>query len=178
MTRPDDPPKLLLTGAPGSGKTTLVRRVVDAVGDLRPAGFLTAEIREGGERRGFLAVGLDGREALLAHVDLGGPRVGRYGVDVVGFERFLAGLDLGGAGLVVVDEIGKMECLCGRFAAFVREVLDGPLPVLATVARHGAGLIAAAKQRPAVEVIEVRTGNRDGLVAQVVRRLREGGAPS
>ena len=45
---------LLLTGPPRCGKTTLVERVVDALeGRLRLAGFLTREVRRGGERVGF-----------------------------------------------------------------------------------------------------------------------------
>ena len=91
------PNKLLLTGLPGVGKTTLVRRVVDSLPDLHPAGFYTAEIRERGQRRGFRAVGMDGSEGLLAHVEIPGVhRVGRYGVDVEGFERFLDGRDRDG----------------------------------------------------------------------------------
>src|SRR5262245_9707116 len=46
-------PKVLLTGAPGSGKTTLVREVVRELDPSRVAGFTTEEIREGGERLGF-----------------------------------------------------------------------------------------------------------------------------
>jgi len=44
---------LLLTGAPGVGKTTLVRRAAEGLSGLRVAGFTTEEIRDGGRRRGF-----------------------------------------------------------------------------------------------------------------------------
>ncbi|MCL6508666.1 MAG: AAA family ATPase, partial [Bryobacteraceae bacterium] len=49
----------LLTGPPGCGKTTVLRRVVELLGDLRLAGFYTEEIRERGRRVGFRAAGLN-----------------------------------------------------------------------------------------------------------------------
>jgi hypothetical protein len=50
----------LLTGAPGCGKTTVLARVAERLGDLRLASFLTVELREHAQRVGFEAVGLGG----------------------------------------------------------------------------------------------------------------------
>ena len=58
----------LLSGPPGCGKTTVIRRLVERLGDLRLAGFYTEEVREQGQRVGFEAVSLSGRRALLVHV--------------------------------------------------------------------------------------------------------------
>ena len=64
--------KILLTGRPGCGKTTLVKRVVAKL--VFPAGgFYTEEIRQRGERVGFKIVTLDGEEVVLAHVDFETP---------------------------------------------------------------------------------------------------------
>ncbi|HID78453.1 MAG TPA: AAA family ATPase, partial [Planctomycetaceae bacterium] len=110
---------VLLTGRPGCGKTTVVRQVLGRLGDRRVAGFFTQELREGDRRVGFEAVGLGGMRVVLAHVRLrSAQRVGRYGVAVAEFEKFLqAELDwqAGAVDLVVIDEIGKMECLSHRF---------------------------------------------------------------
>jgi nucleoside-triphosphatase len=74
---------LLLTGAPGIGKTTVIGRVAERLKGKKLGGFYTEEIRDGGERRGFQLVGFDGTERVIAHI--GFPkthRVGKYGVDV------------------------------------------------------------------------------------------------
>ena len=79
---------VLLTAAPGTGKTTVMRRLAERLANARIAGFYTAEIRERGERRGFRLVAYDGSEALIAHVELPKThRVGKYGVDVAAIDR-------------------------------------------------------------------------------------------
>src|SRR5512134_567631 len=60
---------LLLTGVPGIGKTTVIRRVADRLRGRRLAGFYTEEIRENGDRRGFRLAGFDGTERVIAHAD-------------------------------------------------------------------------------------------------------------
>ena len=163
-----------MTGPPGVGKTTLVRKVAADLTHHHPVGFYTAEIRERGARKGFELVGLDGRRGLLSHVDIRSPhRVGRYGVDVEGFDRFLDATQwfAPDTGIVVIDEIGKMECFSGRFRALVGEILDANTPLLATVARRGSGLIAEIKRRPEVELLELTAHNRDALAGEIVGRL-------
>ena len=77
------PHVLLITGRPGIGKTTVIRRVADAISGKQICGFYTEEIRKGGERRGFRLVSLDGDERVIAHLDFAKRhRVGRYGVDI------------------------------------------------------------------------------------------------
>jgi nucleoside-triphosphatase len=171
---------LLITGLPGTGKTTLMARLAKRMTDLHPAGFLTEEIRVGGIREGFRLVSLDGREGVLAHVGIQGRnRVGRYGVDVVGFESFLADLDLENcdASIVLIDEIGRMESLSPFFTRMVRRLLDSRKIVVATIALKGGGLIAEVKERPDCEVREVTSTNRERLTEELTRWLlvRSGG---
>lgn len=167
---------LLLTGVPGVGKTTLVRRVVEGLPpELRAQGFTTREIREGGRRLGFEIVPLQGRPRTLAHVDLPGPeRVSRYNVDVAAVEAAAreALAPRSDVDLTVVDEIGKMECLSEGFVAAMRELLDSGRRVLATVAKKGGGFVAEVKGRVDVEIREITRANRDGLVEDVLRWVR------
>jgi nucleoside-triphosphatase len=167
---------LLLTGAPGCGKTTGLRRVAERLDDLRLAGFLTVELRKHGERVGFEAIDLHGQRAILAHVQSRSPvRVGRYGVEPERLTplveenliRPARSLDV-----FLIDEIGKMECYCPAFVAAVRRVLEGPVPVLASIALRGVGFIAEVKARPDVRIIEVVQANRDELPERLAERLR------
>ena len=160
---------LLLTGAPGVGKTTVIRKVAERLPGVRLGGFYTAEIRMGGSRQGFRLVGFDGSERVLAHARLPAPRVSRYGVDVAALDSAVARLlDPDAAELFLVDEIGKMECLSERFVAAMGRLLDSGRVVVATVALRGGGFIADVKRRPDIMVWGVTRANRDVLPAEVL----------
>jgi nucleoside-triphosphatase len=165
---------LLLTGAPGSGKTTVVRRIAEELRKTkrRIAGFLTTEIREGRERVGFRIETFPGsRSAVFAHVSIRSPhRVSRYGVDVAALDEIVDGALAVSpeADVYLIDEIGKMECFSARFVAATRRLLDGGRLVVATVALRGGGFIEEVKRRPDVELRNITRSNRDGMPAQIL----------
>jgi hypothetical protein len=73
----------------------------------------------------------------------------------------------------LIDEIGKMTCFCTQFITSMRALLDGPIPLVATVALRGAGFIAELRQRPDVRVVEVTHGiwrDLPGQIATWVKR--------
>lgn len=169
---------LLLTGMPGSGKTTVIRKVADqvAIEQEPPGGFYTEEIRAGGVRLGFRLVAFDGTAAVLAHVDFPkAHRVGKYGVDMAALDAAVEAelAPEGEAGLWLVDEIGRMECLSGHFVARMRHMLDGPGVLVATVAQRGEGFIAEVKRREDCELWTLTRANRDAMPGRILAWLAE-----
>jgi nucleoside-triphosphatase len=113
---------------------------------------------------------------VIAHVEFPKTqRVGKYGVDVAAIDRAVEAA-LGarsGIGVYLVDEIGKMECLSERFIADVRHLLDGRVPVIATVAQRGTGFIAQVKRRPDCELRALTRANRDAMPDELAAWLAE-----
>jgi nucleoside-triphosphatase len=169
-------PRLLLEGRPGIGKTTVARRLLHLLqaADVPVGGFTTGELRTGGRREGFVVEAASGAREVLAHVDLPGPpRVGRYGVDLAAFERVaLPALgDPGLGGVVVVDELGKMELASTAFRAAVLDLLGRDVAVVATVHRARDRFTDALKRRPDIQVIRVTETTRGALPERLMERL-------
>jgi nucleoside-triphosphatase len=172
------PARLLIEARPGAGKTTALSRLAEWLSDAGVAlsGFLTREMREDGRRVGFEIETFGGERGLLAHVDIKGPpRVGRYGVDLEEFERLaLPALEAPGDGVVLIDELGKMELASERFREAVHALFESPVPIAATVhtARHP--FTDALKRRRGVSTIRLSAANRDRLPSEVAERLLAG----
>jgi nucleoside-triphosphatase len=165
---------LLITGLPGVGKTTLVKKLSEALKSLYPVGFYTEEIRERGERKGFELISLEGKKGLLSHKDIRSPyQVGQYKVDIKGFEEFLDSISFFNpfTSLIIIDEIGKMECLSNQFKRILKEILDSEKWVITTIALKGSGLIAEVKERKDVRLFEITKKNRDSLFSEILSLL-------
>jgi nucleoside-triphosphatase len=167
--------RILLTGRPGCGKTTLLQRVVKNLAE--PAGgFYTKEIRKRGRRVGFKLVTLDGKEAVSADIDFKTPeRLGKYGLDLAKLETVgvaAIGEAVRTRKLVVIDEIGPMEIRSAAFRDVVNEAFDSDSPILATVVARSLPFPDSVKGRSDVSVIDVRPDNRDRLVRELVDRFK------
>jgi nucleoside-triphosphatase len=130
------PSRLAITGAPGVGKSTLIRRVLDRL-NCRSGGVLAQEVRLDGKRVGFELQDLaTGEVGTLASVDGDGPRLGRYRVNLRDLERVGAmAVERAAeeAELVVVDEVGPMELFSERFAKAMEAALESDKPTLVVV---------------------------------------------
>lgn len=166
---------ILVTGPPGVGKTTLIMNVARQLSDLRPTGFYTREIREGGTRKGFELVSLSGQKGILAHIESKSPlRVSKYGVELNAFDAFLRSLAIADPlpPLIIIDEIGKMECFSSLFRSLIERILDADVALVATIAMKGGDLIEQIKRRSDIVLYQVTTENRDALPAEIVKTVK------
>ena len=161
----------LLTGRPGTGKTSLIKQVAARMKG-RAGGFYTEEIRTRGIRQGFRLVTLDGEEAILAHVDIHSQyRVSKYGVDLEGLEgvgvpalhRAARHYDL-----VVIDEIGRMELFSAKFREAVSEVINSGKRVLGTIMLSPDSWADAIRRHPQVNLITVTRDNYHQVLAELL----------
>ena len=152
----------LLTGRPGTGKTSLIKQAMAEMGG-KAGGFYTEEIRSGGVRQGFRLVTLDERSAILAHIDIHSRyRVSKYGVDVGSLDRVgVSALSEAAeqCDLVVIDEIGKMELLSVSFREIVLQIIDSGKRILGTIMLNSNPWADAIKLKTQVELVTVTRAN-------------------
>jgi len=164
----------LLTGRPGTGKTSLIKQAVAGMKG-KAGGFYTEEIRSQGVRQGFRLVTLDGQDAILAHVNIHSPyRVSRYGVDIDNLDRVgVSALHQAAqqCDLVVIDEIGKMELFSASFREAVLQIIDSGKRVLGTIMLSPDPRADAIKRKPQVKLVTVTRANHQEVLEELLRWL-------
>jgi nucleoside-triphosphatase len=165
---------ILITGRPGIGKTTAIRRIAERLEPNTARGFLSYEIREIGTRVGFAIETLSGEKGTLAHIDFSsGPRVSKYRVSVEDINSVIIP-ELKTAresdNLIIIDEIAKMELYSKLFAPEVRRCLDTGR-VVGTIQQKRGHFLDEVRQRPDVQIIELTLSNRDKVPKRVLSLL-------
>ncbi len=159
--------KVFITGAPGTGKTTIIKRLFT----LRPdifTGFWTEEIREGGKRVGFRIVRTDGKSGILSHVDIESPmKVGKYGVNLEEFEKLVLPVLKKTSKIILIDEIGKMELFSKKFQdAVERLVFRENVKMIATIPlKNVHPLVRRIRKR--FNPIEITVKNREQVFENI-----------
>lgn len=166
--------KIFLTGLPGSGKSTVLMKVIELLRQmgLKVGGIATPEMRESGRRTGFLVKDIwSEREGIMASVgQKTGPTVSKYGVDVKGFERIaLPALDFAvkSCDVCCVDEIGRMEFFSPKFKERIHEIVKIDKPMIAVLHRD-----FVDQFRQYGKVIDVTPESRSGLPEEIVKKLQ------
>ncbi|NPB06542.1 MAG: NTPase [Aquificae bacterium] len=174
--------KVIITGEPGVGKTTLVKKLVKALGD-RAVGFWTEEVRdEQGRRTGFRVVSTEGKKKIFSSKFFTSKKlVGSYGVNVDYFEevalpvleKALKEAKKDRRKVVVIDEVGKMELFSKPFRELVRAVAHDPAvnAVITIPVRDVHPLVRELRRLPGAVVVEVTKENRDELAEDLLNLL-------
>ena len=172
---------ILVTGPPGIGKTSILRRTVKKLKNKKyeVGGMICREVREGGVRVGFEIMDLStGTRGWLAHVNQPtGPRIGKYHVnltdlDVIGVGAILDALQ--NADILAIDEIGPMEISSTAFSNALVRAVESSKPMLGTI-HYGLrdSLVNNIKKRDDTEILKVTYKNRESLHNLIANKISE-----
>ncbi|MBO3769474.1 MAG: NTPase [Thermoproteota archaeon] len=172
--------KILITGRPGIGKTTLVSKIFNILEsrNVSVGGMITYEVREGGVRTGFLIEDLKtGLKGLMASINYtSGPRVGKYGVNLAEIERVgVKAIEnaLSSDEVVIIDEIGPMELYSNSFKTAVSRVFSSPKKTIATIHYKASqdSFCKSILSKAGVKTYVVTFENRDSLPKIILKEL-------
>ena len=172
---------ILVTGPPGIGKTSILRRTVKELKNRKftIGGIFCREVREGGIRVGFEITDIStGQRGWLAHVNQPtGPTIGKYHVNLTDLDVISSGsiLDaLKNADIVAVDEIGPMELLSPAFSSALTKAVESSKPLIGTIHyRLSNSLVNSIKAREDIEILKVTYDNRESLQNLIANRISE-----
>lgn len=164
--------KILLTGEPGVGKTTLFQKVITALGP-DCAGFYAREIRENEERAGFeiVTLNLPVGNGPMAHVNF--PKdhhVAQYGVDLTHLEKVTEAARplLHSDKILIIDEIGQMQSYSQKFREFIEEALTSDVRLIATIKQAAFPWTDSIKENFQIPIETVTLENRDSLPQKIL----------
>ena len=174
-------PLMLVTGKPGIGKTSILRRTVKELKNRNYAvgGMVCREVREAGVRVGFEIMDLSTEtRGWLAHVNQPtGPKIGKYRVnstdlEVIGVGAILDALQ--NADVLAVDELGPMEFSSAAFSKALVKAVESSKPLMGTV-HYGLrnSIIDSIKNREETEILKVNYQNRESLHNMIANKISE-----
>lgn len=177
---------ILVTGQPGCGKTTAVRRMVDLLQShgVPCQGFYTDEVlsKQSHQRIGFDVVTVpDQKRGVLARQEglKSNYKTGKYYVDVDSFESLALPTLKGGTvdTVYVLDEIGRMELHSKIFAEDVREMVKrhGKLVGAITAPRYGhrVAFCDEIAAQPGVQIYHLKKSNRDAVTNDLLQYIQD-----
>ena len=162
--------KVVVSGAIGTGKSTVVRDVMKRMGWPAPGGFFT---HWGGEERGAAALYFStwgGEPHLMARrrAERAGPEDVPYELEAEGFRRIAIPSLEARQGPVVIDELGVIELGSPEFREAVADLFRRPVPVLMVIQERAMERWRQILgQDAAFHFFRVDASTRDGLPERI-----------
>ena len=166
---------VFLTGDIQVGKSTILRRYLEANSKLRIGGFRTVWSERWNERTSSIHIVPAAEDVPLTEANCVGIREGKW--PNRRREDYPAVYDTVGAALLtsdnncdiyLMDEIGPGENDAKRFHTAVMKLLDGEIPVFGVLQDKPGVLSALIKAHKKVRLITVTTHNRDEILQQLL----------
>jgi nucleoside-triphosphatase len=167
---------IVLTGAPGVGKTTAVMRVARELKErgVKVGGIVSRELKTNNTRIGFEFIDLTTNDRnVLASVTGNGPKVGKYFVNIAGCrfaaERLTSAVR--NSDVIICDEIGPMELKSKEFIDSVKNLLYVDKKVIVIVHQKLQHLLTNDFRNKSSLLINLDLENRDEVNQILFDRL-------
>lgn len=166
--------KILLTGEPQGGKSTVVEQVFKNYSD-RIVGIVAQEMKGVDEKRqGFNSkVFGNPNKMIFAHVDIVSPvKVGKYGVDVMVLDEIAQMLSqqmeiaINQKKVLIFDEIGLMQTYSRNLRIAIEQVIESDVPSILTIKQDvsESDWLKKIKSQPDLIFLTINPGNRQQVL--------------
>ena len=167
---------IVLTGAPGVGKTTAVMRAARALNDrgLNVGGIVSRELRTNNMRIGFEFIDLITNDTnVLASITGNGPKVGKYFVNLTGCRFPAERLDAPAKNcdVIICDETGPMELKSREFIESVKNLLDVDKKTIVVVHQRLQHPLTEEFRKKSSLLISLDLANREKVNERLLDRL-------
>jgi len=165
---------VLIAGAPGIGKTSLITRLHRDLTPLFIRGFYKEAIHEYQILKGYRLATFNFQELIMAHIHIVGPdRIGDFGLNLDGLNELISHQLTPDpkVELFLIDEISMMECTSLQFRHMIVKAMNSKIPLIATLASHDVLDILKIKDREDISILNMTHKNRDSIWKSVLVEL-------